>query len=62
MARITKARAGNFFADFANFKRRTETPGWRFKTLISLVNDVVVNNNPLGPYQDMGPSNVTNAR
>jgi hypothetical protein len=75
VARISKARTGNFFADFANFKRRTETSGWRFNALILLVNDVVVyrgwggqpvinevevNTNPLGPLQDMGPSVITN--
>jgi len=77
VANITKARTGNFLADFVNFKRRTETTGWRFNALILLVNDVVVyrgwggqpvvnevevNTNPLGPLQDMGPSAVTNAR
>lgn len=77
VARITKARTGNFFADFVNFKRRTETTGWRFNALVLLVNDVVVyrgwggqpvvnevevNSNPLGPFQDMGPSTITNAR
>lgn len=77
VARITKARTGNFFADFVNFKRRTETTGWRFNALILLVNNVVVyrgsggqpvineveiNSNPLGPFQDMGPSSITNAR
>ncbi|MES2952408.1 MAG: hypothetical protein V4858_28105 [Pseudomonadota bacterium] len=77
VARITKARTGGFWADFANFKRRTETTGWRFNALILLVNDVVVyrgwgglpvvnevevNTNPLGPFQDMGPSVITNGR
>ena len=77
VARITKARTGNFFPDFFNFKRRTETTGWRFNALILLVNDVVVyrgwggqpvvnevevTNNPLGPFQDMGPSTITNTR
>ncbi|MBI2748938.1 MAG: hypothetical protein HYX43_06235 [Burkholderiales bacterium] len=77
VARIAKVRTGNFFADFVNFKRRTETTGWRFNALILLVNDVVVyrgwggqpvinevevNTNPLGPLQDMGPSTVTNSR
>jgi hypothetical protein len=77
VARISKARTGNFFADFVNFKRRTETTGWRFNALVLLVDDVVVyrgwggqpaiqeveiNNNPLGPFQDMGPSSITNAR
>ena len=75
VARITKARTGNFFADFANFKRRTETTGWRFNALILLVDDVVVyrgwggqpvvnevevNSNPLGPLQDMGPATISN--
>lgn len=70
-ARILKARTGNFFADFANFSRRSETTGWRFNALILLVNGVVVyrawggqpsinelevNTNPLGPLQDIGPS------
>lgn len=74
VARIAKARTGNFWADFLNFKRRTETTGWRFNALILMVNDVVVyrawggqpvvnevdvNTNPLGPLQDMGPAVVT---
>ena len=73
-ARISKARTGNFFADFINFSRRTETTGWRFNALILLVNDLVVyrawggqpsvsevevTTNPLGPLQDIGPSAVT---
>lgn len=73
-AHILKARTGNFFADFANFSRRSETTGWRFNALILLVNDVVVyrawggqpsvnevevNTNPLGPLQEMGPAIVT---
>lgn len=73
-ARLLKARTGNFFADFANFSRRTETTGWRFNALVLLVNDLVVyrawggqpsineievNTNPLGPLQDMGRSIIT---
>lgn len=73
-ARISKARTGNFLADFTNFSRRSETTGWRFNALVLLVNDVVVyrawggqpsvreievNTNPLGPLQDMGPAIVT---
>lgn len=73
-ARISKARTGNFVADFTNFSRRSETTGWRFNALILLVNDVVVYRawggqpsvneievtvNPLGPLQDMGPAIVT---
>lgn len=75
VARISKARTGGFLADFVNFKRRTETTGWRFNAMILLVDDVVVyrawggqpvinevevNTNPLGPLQDMGPSVITN--
>lgn len=70
-ARILKARTGNFFADFINFSRRSETTGWRFNALVLLVNNVVVyrawggqpnvneieiNTNPLGPLQEMGPA------
>lgn len=77
VAHISKERTGGFWADFVNFKRRTETTGWRFNALILLVNNVVVyrgwggqpvinevevNTNPLGPLQDMGPSTVTGNR
>ena len=73
-ARILKARTGNFFTDFTNFSRRSETTGWRFNALILLVNDRVVyrawggqpsvneievNTDPLGPLQEMGPAIVT---
>lgn len=69
--RVVKARTGGFFADFTNFRRRTETTGWRFKALVLLSNNVVVyrawggqpnlnelevRTNPLGPLQEMGPS------
>lgn len=72
-ARIAKRRTGNFFADFFNFSRRTDTTGWRFNAVILLVDNVVVyrtwggqpllndtevNTNPLGPLQDVGPSTV----
>jgi hypothetical protein len=72
---ISKARTGNFFADFTNFSRRSETTGWRFNALVLLVNEMVVyrawggqpsvnevevNTNPLGPLQEMGPAIVTN--
>lgn len=70
-AKIVKTRTGNFLADFSNFKRHTETTGWRFNALILFVNDLVVyrswggqpvvnesevTSNPLGPLQDVGPS------
>ena len=74
-ARISKVRTGNFLTDFTNFSRRTETTGWRFNALILMVKDVVVfrswggqprlneldvNTNPLGPFQDLGPYLLTN--
>jgi len=70
-ARITRERTGNFWTDFSNFSRRSETTGWRFNALILLINDVVVyrawggqprvneievQTNPLGPLQDIGPA------
>jgi hypothetical protein len=76
-SRIDKVRSGNFFADFLNFSRRTDTTGWRFNAVILLVDNVVVyrtwggqpavnetevHKNPLGPLQDVGPSTVTTAR
>jgi len=76
-SRIDKVRNGNFFADFLNFSRRTDTTGWRFNAVILLVDNVVVyrtwggqpavnetevHKNPLGPLQDVGPSTVTTAR
>jgi hypothetical protein len=69
--KIASERKGNFFADFFNFDRRTETTGWRFNAIVLFVNDVVVyrstsgqpnvnevqeSHNPLGPFQDIGPS------
>ena len=65
---------GNFFTDFSNFQRRTETTGWRFHGVILFVNTLVVyrswsgqprvneveiTKNPLGPLQDIGPSLLT---
>ena len=72
--KMTRKREGNFFADFFNFTRRTETTGWRFNAVILLLNDLVVyrswggqavvneteiRTNPLGPLQDIGPSAVS---
>ena len=74
-AKISKVRIGNFFADFINFHRRTQTTGWRFNAIVLFVNDLVVyrswsgqpeinevetTTNPLGPFQDIGPAIVTN--
>ena len=72
-AKIARERTGNFFADFFNFQRHTQTTGWRFNAVVLFVNDVVVyrawsgqpaikeieeTRNPLGPFQDIGPSTV----
>ncbi len=63
---LKKKRAGNFWLDALNFKRLTETTGWRFTGLIVLKDDLVVyklwggqpsiqeaetSRNPLGPFQ-----------
>jgi hypothetical protein len=63
---LKKKRAGNFWLDALNFKRYTETSGWRFTGLIVLKDDLVVyklwggqpsiqeaetTRNPLGPFQ-----------
>lgn len=63
---LKKKRAGNFWLDALNFKRLTETTGWRFTGLIVLRDDLVVyklwggqpsiqeaetSRNPLGPFQ-----------
>lgn len=76
-SRIAKTRTGNFFADFVNYRQRTETTGWRFNALILYVDDLVVyrswggqpkvdeldvSTRPLGPFQDLGPSLVSTAR
>lgn len=73
-ARIAKTRTGGFFADFVNYRQRTETTGFRFNALILYVNDTVVyrswggqprvdemdvTTRPLGPFQDMGPTVVS---
>jgi len=76
-SRIAKTRTGSFFADFINYRQRTETTGWRFNALILYVDDLVVYRSwggqpkvdeldvvtrPLGPFQDLGPSLVSSAR
>jgi len=69
-SRIARTRTGGFWRDFLNFKRVSETTGWRFHALILMVGDLVVyrawggqpfvsevevRTNPLGPLQDSGP-------
>jgi hypothetical protein len=62
-------REGNFWADFLNFRRRTEITGWKFQGLIVARDGVVLfrnyggepqikqterQSNPLGPLQPAG--------
>lgn len=76
-SKIEKRRTGSFFADFINYRQRTETKGWRFNALILYVGDTVVyrswggqpkvdeldvTTKPLGPFQDMGPALVGSGR
>jgi hypothetical protein len=76
-SRIARVRTGNFLQDFANFKRTTETSGWRFNAMVLMVNGIVVHRawggqpavqevevrkNPLGPLQDSGPAVVQSWR
>lgn len=71
---LHRKRYGNFFADFLNFKRKSETRGWTFNALMVLVDDLVVFKqwsgtpsvheysdqvNPLGPLQGIGPGTAT---
>lgn len=69
-------RYGEFFSDFLNFRRKTETTGWTFNALFVLTGDRVIykvwsgtpdihtrkeTTNPLGPLQGIGPSLSTDA-
>lgn len=71
ISKIDRKRTGTFFLDFINYRRRTETTGWRFNALILMVDGMVVyrswggqpevkeidnQKNPLGPFQDIGPA------
>ena len=72
--RVSRNRTGNFFSDFFNFTRKTDTTGWRFNAVVLLKDDLVVyrnwsgqpilnetevRTNPLGPLQDVGPSTIS---
>ncbi|MHB8535568.1 MAG: hypothetical protein ACYDBW_08995 [Sulfuricaulis sp.] len=71
----TSKRYGNFWADFANFKRKTEVTGWSFNAVILVKDNVVIytliggqpaireleeSKNPLGPFQGGGESILRN--
>jgi hypothetical protein len=72
----TRKRYGNFWADFANFKRKVEVTGWSFNGVILVKDDVVIytlaggqpavfqleeSKNPLGPLQGSGESAFRNS-
>ena len=63
---LRSKRTGGFWADFFNFKRNTDTTGWRFNALLVVIDDRVTyklwsgtpkveiyeeKRNPLGPLQ-----------
>ncbi|RTL27682.1 MAG: hypothetical protein EKK47_17935 [Burkholderiales bacterium] len=67
--RQSSQREGSFWADFLNFRRRTEISGWRFQGLVVVRDGVVLfrnyggepqikqterQSNPLGPLQPAG--------
>jgi len=69
LRRLRAKRVGKFWPDFLNFRRKTESTGWRFNALLVLVNDQVTyklwsgtprievykeDRNPLGPLQGSG--------
>lgn len=66
---MTRKRYGNFWADFLNFKRKTDIVGWRFNGIILIKDNVVIykltggqpaiheleeDMQPLGPFQGAG--------
>jgi len=69
LRKLKAKRVGNFWADFFNFKRKTDRSGWRFNALLVMINDQVTyklwsgtprielyeeKRNPLGPLQGSG--------
>jgi hypothetical protein len=69
LRKLRAKRVGNFWADFFNFKRKTDNTGWRFNVLLVMINDQVTyklwsgtpkielyeeKRNPLGPLQGSG--------
>jgi hypothetical protein len=70
---IKRVRVGNFWADWLNFKRKTDVTGWHFRGMLLVRDNIVVyklvggqplihemegNDNPLGPLQGSGDAAV----
>ena len=70
---VNRVRNGNFWADWLNFKRKTDVTGWNFRGMVLVRDNIVVyklvggqpliheeekNNNPLGPLQGGGEAAV----
>jgi hypothetical protein len=68
-----KERYGSFWADVADFRKKTHHTGWRFECVIIVANEIVVyslqsgvpnidkrdvKKQPLGPLQNFGPQDV----
>ena len=66
LRKLRSKRVGNFWADFFNFRRKTDSTGWRFNALLVMIDDRVTyklwsgtpkvelyeeKRNPLGPLQ-----------
>lgn len=64
---LKRSRYGNFWADILNFRRKTDSVGWRFNAVVLITDSVVVykltggqpaiheheeSSNPLGPLQE----------
>lgn len=73
---IIRKRYGNFWADFMNFRRKTNITGWHFNGVVLIKDNVVIykltsgqpvirefeeSNNPLGPFQGTGESMLRNS-
>jgi hypothetical protein len=70
---VSKERYGSFWADVCEFRKKTHHTGWRFETMIIIVDGKVVyklqsgvpnidrkevEKQPLGPLQGLGPHDV----
>ena len=74
LKKLRGKRIGNFWADFFNFRRKTDATGWRFNALLVMIDDQVTyklwsgtpkvelyeeKRNPLGPLQSFNDMTLT---